>query len=188
MKSNTRELAPQWTSGKNLGDYTITTSELEPADIVRLVQDSKVASFVAGLVNSQLHISKCGPMVAGKVKATLKRSLEAKLSEGQSLPKASDWQTAGHAMAVGICQELMKNQVFNFEEMLVEGAEKAAEKGKGTKLSPLEALVKALCDAREAAGKPRNEEAMRAKATIILLAAEEDEAESEDEDEDEEEE
>ena len=167
MKDNTRGLSPQWKTSEgsgNLGDYTVKTRELEQSDLLEMVKDSKVADYLATLINNQVSITLTGRQTVAAVKAEVKSSLEENLGEGQSLPKQEEWMAKGKPIAIAFVKDYLAETTFDFRQLI----EVEAKEEKKVKLSPLEAMVKDLCDKREAAGKPRSEELIREKVAAIL--------------------
>ena len=167
MKDNTRGLSPQWKTSEgsgNLGDYTVKTKELEQSDLLEMVKDSRVADYVATLINNQVSITLTGRQTVAVVKAEVKAALEENLGEGQSLPKQEEWMAKGKPIAIAFVKDYLAETTFDFKQLI----EVEAKEEKKTKLSPLEAMVKDLCDKREAAGKDRNEALIREKVAAIL--------------------
>ena len=164
MKDNTRGHAPQWGGNGNLGKFTIRTKELESSDVLEMVKEPKVAELFAAMLNGQTNTTLVGQQVVAAVKAAVKEELESGLEKGQSLPKQEEWMAVGKPIAQEWVKDYLNETVFDFKALILADLEKERK----AKLSPLDAMVKDLCDKREAAGKDRNEALIREKVAAIL--------------------
>ena len=128
MKTAKRNVAPQWVSGFNLGEYEVVTKELEAQDLQQALEDG-LSSTILRLLNGAIHINRSSAACLDLIQDGLPSRIKG--ADGKFSEKLPDWKQRVRDVAKEDMAEHAKAGIeINFYTQLlklVEAEKKAKE-------------------------------------------------------------